>query len=62
MDKLNDTMLFPKAIRQKQLEKVHYIELEKYSKKVYKRDIISNLIVLTIIVVAVGAVTLCMMF
>lgn len=65
MDKLNDTMLFQNKINQRKFEKAQYIELEKYSKKVYKRDIISDLIVFTImtaVVVAVGVGALCMIF
>ena len=61
----NDEMLFPNAMKQRKIEKANYIELEKYSKKMYKRDIISNLIVCSVIVgliVAVGAVALCGIF
>lgn len=61
----NDSMLFPNAMKQRKIEKANYIELEKYSRKMYKRDIISNLIVFTImtaVVVAVGAVALCGIF
>lgn len=45
MKNLDDLMLFPNKMKQRKLEKAHYIELKKYSKKVYKKDIISNIIV-----------------
>ena len=45
MENLDDLMLFPNKMKQKKLETAHYIELKKYSKKVYRKDIIANIIV-----------------
>lgn len=42
MENLDDLMLFPNKINEIQLERAHYIELKKYSKKVYKREIITQ--------------------
>lgn len=65
MNKADDFMLFPKTIEQREFEKAHYIELKKYSKNVYKKEIATNIIVLLIIlgfIVSLGAVALCGIF
>lgn len=65
MDKLNDFMLFPNTIKQRELEKAHYIELEKYSRKIYRREIATNLIVcliILILIVSAGTTVLCRIF
>lgn len=65
MNKANDLMLFPNLMKKRELERAQYIELKRYSKKVYKREIITNLIVvLTILglVISIGAITLCGLF
>lgn len=61
----NDNLLFQNKINKRKLEQAHYIELKKYSKKVYKKDIISDLIVftiMTVVIVVVGVGALCMIF
>lgn len=40
----NEPLLFQNKIDEIQLERAHYIELKKYSKKVYKREIITNFV------------------
>ena len=65
MDKANDLMLFPNLMKQRKLERAHYIELRKYSVKVYKREMITNLIIFLIIVSSmsvIGAVALWQLF
>ena len=65
MENLDDLMLFPNKMKQKKLETAHYIELKKYSKKVYKREIITNSIVVLIILglaISLGATVLCQVF
>lgn len=68
MEEANDLMLFPnhmKRIKQRKLENAHYIELRKYSAKMYKREMITNLIILFVIVSflsAIGAVALWQLF
>lgn len=68
MDKANDLMLFPnhmKRIKERKLEKAHYIELRKYSVRMYKREMIINLIILFVIVSfisVIGVVALWQLF
>ncbi|MDU4480194.1 hypothetical protein [Clostridium sp.] len=65
MENLDDLMLFPNKINEIQLERAHYIELKKYSKKVYKREIITNSIVVLIILglaISLGVTVLCQVF
>ena len=65
MENLDDLMLFPNKINEIQLERAHYIELKKYSKKVYKREIITNSIVVLIILglaISIGVTVLCQVF
>nr|WP_321026341.1 hypothetical protein [Clostridium neonatale] len=65
MENLDDLMLFPNKMKQKKLETAHYIELKKYSKKVYKREIITNSIVVLIILglaISLGVTVLCQVF
>ncbi len=61
----NEPLLFQNKIDEMQLERAHYIELKKYSKKVYKREIITNSIVVLIILglaISLGATVLCQVF
>lgn len=65
MENLDDLMLFPNKMNEIQLERAHYIELKKYSKKVYKREIITNSIVVLIILglaISLGVTVLCQVF
>lgn len=61
----NEPLLFQNKIDEIQLEQAHYIELKKYSKNVYKKEIATNIIVLLMIlgfIVSLGAVALCGIF
>lgn len=62
MVNFNDNLLFQNKINQRKIEKVQYIELEKYSRKVYRKELVTNIFIVLFLILIAGAVALCQFF